>query len=220
MGLRLLRFITGEEENVNIDELFKGIETRIIDVTTGEYADDKVDDVAAYDMRRAAKVIGSSVPVKNQMAGLARVARYKIVYLVKEANKLKRVILPVHGKGLWSTMYGFLALGTDLKTIKSFAFYEHGETPGLGGEVDNPRWISQWTGKLAYNDQWEVKIKVLKGKVQPSSKHKHHQIDGLGGSTLTTNGIDRLIRFWLGHAKDEGYGPYLQRLRQGGRTNG
>jgi Na+-transporting NADH:ubiquinone oxidoreductase subunit C len=110
---------------------------------------------------------------------------------------------------LWSTLYGFLALDSDLKTIRGITFYEHGETPGLGGEVDNPRWKAQWKGKMAYDDNMKILIEVLKGQVDPTSPQAGHQIDGLGGSTITTRGVHNLVRFWLG---ENGYKPFLSNI--------
>ena len=71
---------------------------------------------------------------------IKRKPKYMVIYEVEEGDKIDKYIFPIYGKGLWSTMYGFIALDKDLKTIKGFTFYEHGETPGLGGEVDNPKW--------------------------------------------------------------------------------
>ena len=73
------------------------------------------------------------------------------MYLVKENNQIETIILPVHGKGLFSTMYGFIALKADKQSIVGLKFYEQGETPGLGGEVENPRWLSLWTDKKLLN---------------------------------------------------------------------
>ena len=136
-----------------------------------------------------------------------------IIYKVKENGQMTKIILPVYGSGLWDMMYGFIALDRDLATIKGFTFYEHGETPGLGGEVDNPRWKKLWVGKQAYDIEGKVKISVIKGRVNPSSSSARYQVDGLSGSTLTTRSVHNLVRFWLG---EHGYGPFIQRLRKEG----
>jgi len=128
---------------------------------------------------------------------------------------LEKIILPVYGKGVWSTMYGFIALNNDLTTVEGFSFYEHGETPGLGGEVDNPAWRRSWVGKKAFDDRGKVAIEVLKGAVDPLSPEAVHQIDGLSGASLTTRGVDKLVRYWLG---EHGYGPYLGKLRREGKA--
>ena len=136
----------------------------------------------------------------------------QIYEVVDKDDHVTKLILPVYGKGLWSTMYGFLAIGNDLITIEGITFYEHGETPGLGGEIDNPRWKAIWKGKKAFDDKGNVIIEVIKGIVDRTSPSSDHQIDGLSGSTLTTRGVDYTIKYWLG---EEGYGPYIDQLRKG-----
>jgi Na+-transporting NADH:ubiquinone oxidoreductase subunit C len=108
-------------------------------------------------------------------------------------------------------LYGFVALESDANTIAGLGFYEHGETPGLGGEVDNPRWKALWEGKRAYRDG-QVAINVAKGAVNPQSSGANWQVDGLSGATLTSRGVSNLVQFWLGA---EGFQPYLTNLRGG-----
>ena len=187
------------------------VETRIVDLETGEYTD--AVDPATYDDRDAARDLTLSRPVggEQNIAGISRQARYKPVYMVQDGEDLQTLILPVHGRGLWSTMYAFLALAPDGNTIKGLKFYEHGETPGLGGEVDNPRWRQLWPGKEVYGDQGEVRIEVVKGNVDPQAANIEHKVDGLAGATLTSRGVSNLLRFWLG---ENGYEPYLNRFHQ------
>ena len=128
-----------------------------------------------------------------------------------DRGELDKIILPIRGYGLWSTLYGFMALESDGNTIAGLGFYEHGETPGLGGEVDNPRWKSIWPGKLVYQGN-DVAIEVLKGAVRADSDQAQWQVDGLSGATLTTKGVDNLVKYWLG---EQGFKPLLDNLRQG-----
>ena len=97
--------------------------------------------------------------------------------------------------------------------MAGLGFYEHGETPGLGGEVDNPKWKALWEGKKLYGDQGEVEIQVIKGTVESNTPNAEHKVDGLAGATLTSKGVSNLLRFWVG---ENGFGPYLKRMRQGG----
>ncbi|NLC71659.1 MAG: Na(+)-translocating NADH-quinone reductase subunit C [Desulfuromonadaceae bacterium] len=157
---------------------------------------------------------GMKIPADEDIAGIKRRPRYMIVYQVIQNGAVEKIILPVYGKGVWSTMYGFIALNNDLTTVEGFSFYDHGETPGLGGEVDNPRWKRSWVGKKVFDKGGNVVIEVLKGTVDPGSPKAAHQIDGLSGASLTTRGVDKLVRYWLG---DDGYGPYLAKLRQEGK---
>jgi Na+-transporting NADH:ubiquinone oxidoreductase subunit C len=135
------------------------------------------------------------------------------VYLVKKDGKLDQVILPIDGKGLWSTLYGFLALSDDLNTVRGITFYEHAETPGLGGEVDNPRWQIKWAGKKIYGEKGSVQLHLVKGVADKSSPEAAYQVDGLSGATLTADGVTDLVKYWLG---DDGFKKLLLRLQAEG----
>jgi Na+-transporting NADH:ubiquinone oxidoreductase subunit C len=185
------------------------ISERWVDLDTGEFVAEKDVPPECRDERKAEKDTDPKCSEQIHEAGLTRRVIYQRVYITPKQGSLQRIVLPVHGKGLWSTMYGFLALGRDLNTVKRFAFYEHGETPGLGGEVDNPAWQKCWVGKLAYGPQGrQPMIRVVKGRADPRSTH---DIDGLSGATLTSRGVQNLVCFWL---SEEGYGKFLQKLRQ------
>ena len=139
------------------------------------------------------------------------------VYLIEKESEIQKIILPVHGKGLWSTMYGFLALQPDLRTVTGFSFYEHGETPGLGGEVDNPTWKAMWPGKQVFDENGDIAVEVAKGRVNPNDADAIYQVDGLAGASITARGVTNLLHFWLGNA---GFGPYLEKLKSEGGSNG
>ncbi len=199
-------------EDVSIDEAFELIEARVVDLKTGEYLDSV--DPANYDQRKAAKDPAASRALSKDedVASIRRRADQATVYLVRDQEELKTIILPIHGYGLWSTMYGFIALEGDAQTISGFGFYEHAETPGLGGEIDNPQWKAQWPGKLVYDDSGDVAIEVMKGAVGEATPQPQFKVDGLAGATLTSRGVTNLLRFWLG---EQGFKPYLERIRQG-----
>jgi Na+-transporting NADH:ubiquinone oxidoreductase subunit C len=194
-------------------ERFSKIETQVIDLATGEVASDI--DAETFDQKKAAKDPSKNfmIPRHEDIARIKRRSRYGKVYLIKDGGRVDQIVLPFHGKGLWSTMYGFLALSPDTTTIKGIGYYQHGETPGLGGEVDNPSWKAQWAGKKAFNAEFRPVIEVVKGRVNPKSKWVDHQVDGLSGATLTATGVQGMINFWLGK---QGYGPYLAKLRTSG----
>jgi len=135
-----------------------------------------------------------------------------LVYIFREGDSIDKIVLPVRGAGLWSTLYGFLALEADLNTVAGLGFYEHAETPGLGGEVDNPVWKARWPGKKVYGDGNQVQLTVLKGSVDTSRSGAEYQVDGLSGATLTTRGVGNLIQFWMG---DNGYAKFLSNLKSG-----
>lgn len=196
----------------DVKEQFKSIERKFVDIDSGDY----VEMPESYDQRTAAKDPAQSERLSGDVdiAGIKNQAEVAEVYLARGDNgELSRIILPVHGYGLWSTLYGFLALEPDANTVAGLGFYEHGETPGLGGEVDNPKWKALWEGKKLYGDQGEVEIQVIKGTVESNTPNAEHKVDGLAGATLTSKGVSNLLRFWVG---ENGFGPYLKRMRQGG----
>ncbi|MEM9071100.1 MAG: Na(+)-translocating NADH-quinone reductase subunit C [Myxococcota bacterium] len=190
-----------------IDRFEENVEARAVDLQTGSY--DESIDVATYDQRARAKDEATSRVAPANDAKVRRLPNRALVYLVKDGDSIRRVILPIEGYGLWSTLYGFLALDRDLRTIRGITFYEHGETPGLGGEVENPRWQAGWEGRLAFNDEGEVALEVVKGTAG-SVDADPYSVDGLSGATITSRGVTYLIQFWLG---DDGFGPYLDSIR-------
>ena len=153
-----------------------------------------------------------SIEPAEDLAGLKRREKYAEVYVVKgDGGKVQQIILPVRGKGLWSTMYGFLSLDADLRTVHGITFYEHGETPGLGGEIENPRWKSKWQGKVAIDQDGNPQIEAVRGEVEPGLTGAEHKIDGMAGATITTRGVTNTIRYWLG---GDGFGPLLEKQRK------
>ena len=206
------------DENTSVDAVFESIETRLVSLKTGKFATDAEIsaaniDVATYDQQAAAKDPALSEALANDPASIKRRAYFSSVYLVKDGDDIERIILPVHGYGLWSTMYGFIALENDFDTVIGFGFYDQGETPGLGGEVDNPNWKALWKGKQIYNDQGEAVIQLAKGGVDSSDPQAIYKVDGLSGATLTSRGVTNLVQYWLG---EEGFGPFLATLRSEG----
>ena len=201
------------DEDVSLDEQFSTIQTRIVDLQSGEFSSDY--DVASFDSRVAAREPETRfvIPEGQDLAGIKAHSRYQDVYLVMDGDTLQQVILPVYGKGLWSTMYGFISLDADMTTVVGFAFYEHGETPGLGGEIDNPNWKNLWPGKRIYDDQGKTRIEVVKGTVDRDSANAIYQVDGLSGATLTARGVGNLLQYWMGQ---NGYRPLLAKLKQEG----
>jgi Na+-transporting NADH:ubiquinone oxidoreductase subunit C len=154
---------------------------------------------------------------EENIAGLRGLENYAKIYLFSDQDRIDKVVLPVRGKGLWSTMYAYVALDSDLSTIEGVSFYEHGETPGLGGEIANPRWQAGWQGKKLFGPNGEMELSVVKGGAQVSEEQKPYSIDGLSGATLTTQGVDNLMRFWFG---EHGYEPFIARIKQEGGFNG
>jgi Na+-transporting NADH:ubiquinone oxidoreductase subunit C len=192
----------------NIEELFAGIDARLVDLASGDYTDAM--DAREFDAVEASRDpdLSVAVPQESDVAGLRRRAIYAPVYLVKEADRVAQIILPVYGKGLWSTMYGYLALEPDGNTVIGLQFYEHAETPGLGDQVDKAPWRAQWEGKQLFDAAGDIRLQVIRGQVQPGD-NAIHQVDGLSGATLTGRGVTNLLHYWVG---PNGFGPYLAKL--------
>ncbi|MBD9362491.1 Na(+)-translocating NADH-quinone reductase subunit C [Methylomonas fluvii] len=202
------------EEGTDIDKAFaERIESKIVDLKTGDYVDNI--NVDEYDQRKAAKdpTQNELIPVEKDIASIRQKAKYTKVFLVKNGDQLQSIILPINGYGLWSTMYGFLALEADAQTVQSINLYDQGETPGLGGEVVNPNWRALWKGKKVYSDKGEVALTLVKGGVDSSRPDSVYKVDGLAGATLTSRGVSNLIQYWMG---TEGFATYLNKIRKNG----
>lgn len=217
----------------DIERLFERFTIKVVDFESGRFlSSSEIQaagiDISKYDQRKAARdsSLSSALDSKQDLAQISRRARYAIVYLLGkngdaggddmdrdgiDRNGIDKIVLPVHGYGLWSTLYGFLALAGDGNTVSGITFYEHAETAGLGGEVDNPKWKALWPGKKIYARDRRVALKVIKGRVDESAPGAEHKIDGLSGASLTGRGVENLIAFWMGK---DGFGPLLANIDQ------
>ncbi|WP_404361190.1 Na(+)-translocating NADH-quinone reductase subunit C [Methylotuvimicrobium sp. KM1] len=202
------------EEGVDINAAFdQQIEAKLVDLETGDYVEGI--DVATYDQRKATKdpELSIAIPPEEDIASIKAKAKIAKVYLVKKGEEIQSIILPVSGYGLWSTLYGFLALEADGQTVQSINFYDQAETPGLGGEVVNPNWRALWQGKKVYNEAGEPVLKLVKGTVDTNKPGSEYQVDGLAGATLTSVGVSNLVKYWM---SKEGFATYLDKVRTDG----
>ena len=194
-----------------VSELFEQVETRVVDIASGQYTD--AVDADTFDQRKASKEAEYRIDLTREQdkAQIGGLSKYANVYLVRdEASNVSKIILPIKGYGLWSTMYGFIALENDATTVSSITFYEHAETPGLGGEIENKKWQASWKGKRITDASGKPVIQLVKTKVVPGAPGSEHKIDALAGATLTSNGVTNLIQFWTGK---DAFGPFLDRIR-------
>lgn len=206
------------EEGERIARAQERAEPVLVELATGEVLPperyDETLNLEDFDARSLSShpEYGMEVPEERDIARIRRMSKYMKVYVIRErdGDAVEKYALPVYGRGLYSTMYGAIALKTDLETIDSITFYDHGETPGLGGEIENPVWKAGWRGKEALDGEGNVLIEVLDGPVDPARPGADRQVDGLSGATYTTRGVDQLVKFWLG---PDGYGPYIAKLR-------
>ena len=199
------------EADQTIAEQFSKLEQKFVDFDTGqlmdEYKDFKIDD---YDPIIATKDknLSSKVPQSDDIAIIKNRENVgKIFILRDDKGNIDKLILPIRGYGLWGTLFGYIAIEGDFNTVSGITYYEHKETPGLGAEVDNPKWKAQWKGKKLNNENGELMIQVAK-----TQKYKDHHIDALAGATLTSNGVDNLVKFWMGK---DGFQKFLNNLKNG-----
>ena len=188
-----------------VQELFATITPKVVDLTTDAYAEGVDPQVFAQEDAPLLKVPGNE-------AQLSEVPELVKIYQVEKDGKVDMLVLPISGKGLWGTLYGFLALSADTTTIRGITYYNHKETPGLGGEVDNPVWKSYWPDRKVYDEDWDVAIEVIKGAAE-SPESDPYSVNGLSGATITSRGVTNMLEFWMG---DKGFGPYLKSFRENG----
>lgn len=206
--INILQVAGQYEEGMDVAAAFEDFEPHVLELESGQFTDEF--DARTFDDRAAAADPATSEALTDDPAGIGRQPEYVTVYLLRDADgALDKVVLPVYGYGLWSTLYGFIALEKDANTIFGLQFYDHAETPGLGAEVDNPRWRTLWRGKRVYDDEGSVTITVAKA---PPPEGMDYYVDALSGATLTSRGVDNLIHFWMG---ERGFEPFIERLKAG-----
>ncbi len=190
---------------------------QVLDTETGKVLADKTTADVARLNKEAAEAVklsaqGQSMTPAQESAKLkAAAARHRAIAVAKLDDGSSVYVLPISGKGLWSTLFGYLALEGDANTVRGITFYQHGETPGLGGEVDNPQWKANWKGKTILDEQGKlVSITVKKAKVDPTIPvEKAHYVDGLSGATITSNGVTKFVKADL-----QAFEPYLAQIRK------
>lgn len=195
------------------DEILAAVEQldiRVLELNTGLFTTDI--DPAEYDARAARNKPALSVPVPPavDLARLGKREQYVVVYLVWSGTRLERVILPVYGQGMWSTLYGYLALEADFNTVAAMSFYEQTETAGLGSEVQNPEWLGKWQGRKIYGGTGDIRFRVASGVVSPASPMAMHQVDAMTGASVTGDAVTQLIRYWFG---PHGYAKFIEQAQ-------
>lgn len=194
-----------------IEERFsKFIRPVVIDLKTGEV--NPQIDATTFDQQAASRDVDLSRPAPSNPSRVLRIPNQALIYeVVGEEDTVESIILPIQGYGLWSTLYGYLALAPDMNTIRGITFYDQKETAGLGGEVENPRWKALWAGRRVFDDRGTIKIEVKKGSAG-SPAEDPYAVDGLSGATITGRGVTNMLHFWLGN---DGFGPFIAKRQAG-----
>ena len=176
----------------------RSIIVRTVNLDSGEWVTDKT---AAQGCKKLAP--------DHDPAQIRQRCTLAEVYLVKDKyNKIQQVIIPVAGKGAKSMMHAFLSLGRDGRTVNNLYYYQQRETPFLGARVKDENWRQQWPGKKVTDDNGMPALKIIQEK---SGNNDEYTVDGISGATLTSTGVEKSINYWIG---EQGYGPFLQRLKQ------
>ena len=195
-----------------IKDQFLKLETKFVNFETGKLMDTYMDfSLEEYDPILATRDtnLSSKVPTSEDIAVIKNRENIgKIFILRNDDYSINKLILPIRGYGLWGTLYGYISIENDFNTIAGIEFYDHKETPGLGAEVDNPKWKNLWPGKEIYQNG-EVSLTVIKGKVDNNDKGAQYEIDGLSGATITSRGVTNMISYWFG---ESGYSKLFKEL--------
>jgi len=194
----------------SVENAMMNIKTIVVDLDQGKIVDINPN---SYELSKELREEGKYkfLSAENDIASIKKREKYSKVFIEYKDDKINTLILPVRGYGLWGILYGYLAIKSDFNTVAGLEFYEHKETPGLGAEIDNPKWKALWKGKKIYEENGEVSLKVIKGNVLASSDNINYEVDGLSGATLTCNGVTNLIAYWMG---SDGFLNFINNLRE------
>lgn len=186
-----------------IVEQFVSLDAFVVDLTTGSLAAGL--DPARFDIETALEDPNASFTIPGDLdtAGIGSSPRYVPIYRAPSSG---RIVLPMVARGMWSTIYYYLALEADLNTIAGAAIYKHGETPGIGDRIEDRDWLASWRGKQAYDESGIVAIGFGRSAAR---REPQHRIDGITGATVTVSGLDGSIRYWL---SESGYRTALAEL--------
>ncbi len=206
--------VSGYEPGRSVAQTYaEHIEAHLLDVGNGVLVEEMQNVADGYNFASLSRKpeTSTAIPSDIDYADIRVRATYMPVYFVRDdAGVVTRLILPFYGKALWSTAYGYVAVDTDGNTIKAVTFYSHGETAGLGGEIENPRWQALWVDKKIEDDNGKYSF-IIKKNADHVGPGKDFEVDALSGSTLTSRGVDNSAKYWLGTA----YKPFLDKIRNG-----
>lgn len=183
------RLPSDARDEARLSAAYRALDARIVDLDTGEFVDEG--DPYGFDPWAA--------DAMTRTPDLSRAP----VYMARDGGRLERIVFPVHGPGMWSTIYGYVALEPDLDTVASLVIVRHGETPGIGDRIEEKSWQARWKGKHIYGDGAEPRIAVV-----PNARGEH-EVDLISGASVTVEAVGDFVREAFG---PDGYGPFIQRF--------
>ena len=181
-----------------------GLDVLVADLDAGGLADV---DPAAFDPEALDAEQITTLDPEEDIAGIGTRPDLAQLYVARDGQDIAAVILPVYGQGYQSVIRGFLALEGDLNTVAGLTITEQAETPGLGANIESASWQAQWPGTELRGPEGEIRVAVVRGGASTE-----YEIDAITGATRTSNGVQNMIRFWIG---PQGFGPILDGLADG-----
>lgn len=133
--------------------------------------------------------------------------KYPVFMFLNESGEVESYIFPTFGSGLWDWVSSYIALESNLNTVKGIAFDHKGETPGLGARITEAKVQDRYAGKKIYNDQGElVSITMVKG--EGNTGLGDHEVDGMSGATMTAKGLNAMLESYL-----ECYSAFIKKTK-------
>jgi len=108
-------------------------------------------------------------------------------YLYVEDGETKGYAVPISGKGFWAPIKGIIGVSADKKTVTGISFYEQNETPGLGAEIEQLDFRSQFEGKLLGEGD------EVFGIVPLGTELADNQVNAISGATQTCTRLELII---------------------------
>ena len=211
-SIKILQAAKIYDSSVDVKIQFSMLEMKYVDFNSGKILDSYENFlIEDYDQLKSTRNpnLSTSLSASEDIAIIKNRENVGKFFIVRnEDSSIDKLILPIRGYGLWGTLYGYMAIEEDFNTVAGLEFYDHKETPGLGAEVDNPKWKAMWPGKKIYEND-EVKLAVMKGKVETDDANIDYKVDGLSGATLTSRGVTNMISYWFG---ESGYAKLFKEL--------
>ena len=193
--------LQGKKGNEVIELYGQTIESIVVDLN-GEVVEND---------ENGAKIIAENVDIAKNFKKAPEDRLYPVFKFHKAGDKdaVESYIFPVYGRGLWGPIWGFIALETDLNTLKGTSFDHKTETPGLGARITSDEVSSRYNGKKLYDDGGNlVSIFMLKGENNPAKVLDEHHVDGMSGATLTANGMNDMFKNYFTY-----YQAYINKVK-------
>ena len=150
-------------------------------------------------------LIAENIDVERQFKQDPDERLYPVFKFIKEGttDEVDSYIIPVFGNGLWDNIWGYIALESDLSTIRGVVFDHAGETPGLGARITSVDVQARYEGKSIYNSVGElVAVTMKKGETGDPGIYNDNEVDGMSGATITGVGVNNMLKNYFEYYQD------------------